>query len=129
MQSKYFNSPEEAIKFAESIKDGNAVDGCEMADGTFRVSWIANKMIKLPDGIEVVDEVWTKQDGTLIACQDLEPEHAKNIIRMLLRNDRERQKLTLEIMNAMQAMHLDLEDEDNNSEERTADLEPSRVLH
>lgn len=39
---------------------------------------------------EIDDEVWTTRDGREIPVRDLQDEHCRNILRMLLRKRRER---------------------------------------
>lgn len=90
MNTKYFIDPDLAIEFVQSLQENNTVDVAKMADETFKITWIENKKYTTYDGKEFVDEVWTKEDGTMIVCQDLELDHAKNIIRMILRQNRER---------------------------------------
>jgi hypothetical protein len=105
MQTKDFIDPEEAIAFCKTLQDDNCIDVLKTADGTFRVNWVPNQMYTALDGKEYVDEVWTMQDGTMIVCQDLEVGHAKNIIRMMLRNERERRRVEQEVMDSLtQAM-------------------------
>jgi hypothetical protein len=40
------------------------------------------------DGKVWPEETWITEDGRKILVRDLEPEHARNIIRMILRNER-----------------------------------------
>jgi len=40
------------------------------------------------DGKVWPEETWVTEDGRHILVKDLEPEHARNIIRMILRNQR-----------------------------------------
>ena len=102
MQTKDFTDPTEALAFIETLEADNSVDTIRLAGGIFRINWIKNKMFTSVDGKEYTDEVWTKEDGTMIVCQDLELEHARNIIRMMLRNDRSRRKETAEMMAAFE---------------------------
>jgi hypothetical protein len=102
MQTRDFTDPEEAKEFCETLMKDNCIDVLQTVDGSFRITWIPNKMFTSFDGKEYVDEVWTKEDGTMISCQDLEPEHAKNIIRMMLRNERECRRVEQEIMEQLQ---------------------------
>lgn len=50
------------------------------------------------------EETWTTEDGRKIQVRDLSPEHAKNIIRMILRNQRIQMEEYIEAFNAMQAL-------------------------
>lgn len=100
-QSKIFTDPMLAIEFANSISADNTIDVFEEADGTFRITWLPVKTY-IVDGVAVPDEVWTKEDGTMINCQDLELEHAKNIIRMILRQERTRAQFEQQMMASLQ---------------------------
>ena len=93
MNTKDISDPSEAMRFvSELAHSDNTVDVARSIDGVYRITWVQNKPYKTFDGVEYNDEVWTKEDGTMIVCQDLDPEHAKNIIRMYLRQTRETQK-------------------------------------
>jgi hypothetical protein len=136
MQTKDFIDPEEAIAFCKTLQDDNCIDVLKTADGTFRVNWVPNQMYTALDGKEYVDEVWTMQDGTMIVCQDLEVGHAKNIIRMMLRNERERRRVEQEMMDSLtQAMQQagpvagDDSESDDLPQWMTEPSEAGRVLH
>jgi hypothetical protein len=122
MQTKEFIDSEEALEFCRMLQADNHAEVLQQVDGIFRVNWIANKMYRLSTGKEVVDEVWTKEDGTMIVCQDLEPNHAKNIIRMMLRNKRKRHKEDQEILEQLHTVLQNLQ---------TLDEDPAagRILH
>ena len=61
----------------------------ELKDGSgYEVRWIEHKFYTARDGNSYPDEIWTTLDGGIKCIQDLEPEHARNILRMLLRNGR-----------------------------------------
>ena len=55
----------------------------------YSVQWQEHKMYTAQDGKEYHDEVWVTQDGKLIQIQDLEEAHCRNILRMLIRQERE----------------------------------------
>ena len=136
MQTKDFTDPDEAIAFVKTLQENNCVDVMKTVDGTFRINWVENKMFTAFDGKEYADEVWTKEDGTMIACQDLELDHAKNIIRMILRNEREQRKAQQEMMESLQQAMAQISSTVNEGEEQD-DLPPwmtdapeaDRVLH
>lgn len=89
MEIKLFTDPAEALKFAENLAaEDNTIGIDQTSDMAISIRWIKNKKYTAPDLKEYTDEVWAKEDGTLIACQDLEPDHARNIIRLFLRNSR-----------------------------------------
>jgi hypothetical protein len=127
MNTKDFTDPDEAIEFVKSLQEHNTVDVAKTVDGTFRINWVENKTYVTHDGKEFVDEVWTKEDGTMIACQDLELSHAKNIIRMILRQDRERRTMEAQLHDQIQAALQLIED--NEDDDIPALNEEPRVLH
>jgi hypothetical protein len=43
------------------------------------------------------DEMWKCQDGRLIAVGDMTEAHAKNVLRMILRNNRQRRALQADL--------------------------------
>jgi len=53
------------------------------------VQWQEHKTYKAFDGKEFPDEVWLTEDNRLLQIQDIEPEHCRNILRMMLRKERE----------------------------------------
>lgn len=52
------------------------------------VKWQEQKYYVAQDGKTFPDETWITQDGKSIQVQDLEVEHLRNIIRMIIRNSR-----------------------------------------
>lgn len=111
MNTKLIHSAIEAIDFVENLaKTDNTVDVVKTVDGVYSVTWIKNKKYLSHDGKEFTDEVWTKEDGTMIACQDLELEHAKNIIRMMLRQNREQMLRNSSILEEEESQDVDTED-------------------
>jgi len=67
----------------------HAIDAYELEDGTIRLTWIERSNYVAQDGKEYIDEVWMTKEGDLIQIQDLSEAHAKNILRMMLRTERE----------------------------------------
>lgn len=53
------------------------------------VHWIERKTYVSHTGETHPDEVWVTIDNKMILVQDLEAEHARNIIRMMLRQERQ----------------------------------------
>jgi hypothetical protein len=140
MHTKDFTDPDLAVEFVKSLQDENTIDIINMPDGSFRVNWIENKKYTSLDGKEFVDEVWTKEDGTMIACQDLDHEHAKNIIRMMLRNERRRTELEEQMRDQLQAALSGIlsagddeedsdEDQDDQDEWMTCPPATNKVYH
>ncbi len=127
METKTFKTQEEATDFITSISDKDVtIDGYETDDGMFCVAWIENKKYIAFDGKEYTDQVWTKEDGTMIVVQDLDPEHAKNIIRMIIRKQDESYAEILEstasLTAALEALQISVNDD-------IPDPEEPRVLH
>lgn len=60
-----------------------------MPTGEYQVEWQEHKDYVAHDGKSYPDEVWFTEDQRMILVQDLEPEHARNILRMMLRQERE----------------------------------------
>lgn len=65
-----------------------AIAVVEKEDGSFTIQWMEHKTYTSHDGEEFKDEVWTTREGDMKLVQDLEPEHLRNILRMMLRNER-----------------------------------------
>lgn len=70
-----------------------AIDLFPNADGSFTLQWIERKTYVAQDGKTFPDEIWITAENEMINVQDLEPAHALNILRLLLRNERKRMEL------------------------------------
>ena len=79
------------------------------------------------------DEVWTTEDGTEILIGDLSEEHAKNILRMLLKNRREEQDYFTkhilpqldEMCDAVETIIIEIDRElDKQEQQQTAAIPP-----
>lgn len=55
----------------------------------YLVQWQEHKTYKAYDGKEFPDEAWLTEDNRMLLIQDIEPEHCRNILRMMLRQERE----------------------------------------
>ena len=123
---------QEAKAFAEALSKDNHIDVLCTDDGIFHISWVPRKKYTALDGKEYEDLVWMKEDGTLILCQDLGAEHARNIIRMILRNsDRQMQELKESgemLVAALENIKADMEAAGHKIG-ATPDTDPTRVLH
>ena len=85
----------EAQDFVNSLLEHGkyVVDVQEKKDnGGYLIQWQEHKTYKAHDGREFRDEIWLTQDGRLFQVQDLSEEHCRNILRMILRQDRETQQ-------------------------------------
>ena len=63
---------------------------------TYEVRWVNRKKYISFKNEELDDEVWCTVDGKLIVCQDLEAEHARNIVRMMIKSSREMMNMSFE---------------------------------
>lgn len=61
----------------------------------YKITWIEHKKYVSYTGETHHDEIWRTEDGTLMCVQDMEPEHARNALRMLLRSQRMMQEAVL----------------------------------
>jgi hypothetical protein len=86
--------------------------------GEFQVEWQEHKNYVAFDGQTFPDEVWITEDQRMILVQDLEPEHARNVLRMILRQEREvrdrMEQLMTHIIEAADEMLNDSLDEDDS---------------
>lgn len=56
----------------------------------YAIEWELHKTyVAFADGKEYLDEVWRTEDGRVLQIQDIEPEHCRNILRMIIRQNRE----------------------------------------
>lgn len=124
MGKKILKINELAEFVSEMSKDKTCVmDIIEMPDGNYEVQWTEQKYYVAQDGKTFPDEIWTTKEGDLINIQDLSEEHAKNIIRMMLRNNRE-------YINKLDNLYKILEEElSMESEESEKTSPPSVTLH
>ena len=110
-----------------------AVSVIQKTDGSFMIQWMEHKKYTALDGKEFFDEVWTTEKGEIKLIQDLEPEHARNILRMILRKEREATEVMQDIFKEMAENYGDGEgfDEDDIDEDGIL-VEPDtkkRILH
>lgn len=75
----------------------------------YAVQWEEQKSYTAHDGTVWPDEVWRTRDGRLLQVQDIEPGHCRNIIRMMIREDREQcsqlEVLLGRVQQAMAGLH------------------------
>ena len=103
-----------------------AVSVIQKTEGSYMIQWVEHKKYTALDGKEFFDEVWTTRDGDMKMIQDLEPEHARNVLRMILRKDREAANLMSDIFKEM-AEGLDFDD-DTDEDENSVHTEPEKKL-
>ena len=90
----------------------------------YEIRWIKNKKYKTYDNKVETDEVWSTENGTLIAIQDLSGEHARNVLRMLIKNSCLQQEKLYEALQHMSESVLNTE-----GIMGTDDEDETRVLH
>lgn len=104
MNKKEFANYQDAEAFVASLQSEHkwAIDFRQNTrTGEFLVCWIEHKLYKAHDGKEFHDEIWVNQEGIMTCVQDMDAEHAKNALRLLLRNEREHRTI---IQAALQQM-------------------------
>lgn len=83
MKSAVISDPSVALNLIDILsKTGNYIN-VDKEDVNYKITWLKHKKYTSYDGTVQTDKVWTKEDGTMIVCQDLTLEHARNIVRML----------------------------------------------
>lgn len=107
------------------------IDVQELEDNAgYTVQWLEHKTYVAYDGETYPDEVWLTEDNRLLLVQDIDPDHCRNILRMILRNDRE--SLTSEMSDlsehlSMLKSALQIDDGTDDSENTAPTI--SRTLH
>ena len=94
------------------------------------VHWIERKTYVSHTGETHSDEVWVTIDNKMILVQDLEAEHARNIVRMMLRQEREakaRLAVLADLVEAAMGDNLGLPDADEAAPEPAST--ETRTLH
>lgn len=125
MKTKDFLSMDGIQDFIEDLhQSGHTVDLYKMDSGVYRVSWVEPKTYVSHTGDTHEDEVWMTEDGRMIHVQDLEPEHARNIVRMMIRNSKAAIQAQHNAMEAVAKAISQLTPGDD-----TDDNEVPRVLH
>lgn len=126
---KEFQTPEEAVEFIRDMPDREkyAFDFYRDKNGTVVLQWIEYKQYTAHDGKVFPDEIWITEDNEMHCIQDLEPEHCRNIIRMMLRNTRESQQRLRELVETTlyEIGNMDMDPEEPEADED----QPSRLLH
>jgi rhamnose utilization protein RhaD (predicted bifunctional aldolase and dehydrogenase) len=86
---KTFTDLVSAREFAKTLypDEKNYVE-FSTTDNCIEVRWIEIKTYIAFDGMEFPDELWTTKEGEMLLIQDLTSDHARNIIRMMLRQER-----------------------------------------
>lgn len=131
MNTKWFSTYEEVESFVTPMMPANAFWIKEVEHGGgFEVKWIENKTYTAFDGKTYHDDVWVTEQQELISIQDLTDAHAKNIIRLLLRNQRESKKQWDELLTVLADQYVDDSSEISETNELNNELPGGHVtLH
>lgn len=105
MMRKEISTIEEAQSFVDSLykEEKYIIEVLQLAAGGYAVQWQEHKSYTAYDGKVWPDEVWRTEDGRLLQIQDIEPEHCRNILRMMLRQDREAEARLNELTSALRS--------------------------
>ena len=100
-------------------------------DGFVEVQWLEHLKYTAQDGQEFYDEVWLTREGKMMLIQDIGLDHCRNILRMMLRNEREAEASMKTLTETLAATLGELAGEiDELPEDAPAvSAEPARVLH
>lgn len=112
METKTINDYDELVEFTMQLASNDKVsfDITSLPDQSgWVVKWIQLKTYITHDGKEFLDEAWVTKAGEMILIQDLTPDHCRNIIRMMIRNQREQALAVLKatLGNALETMQDD----------------------
>ena len=92
MNKQHFTDFNEAEAFVENLYKENKwiIRASRGADdeGGYNVEWQEHKKYVALDDKEYPDEIWITEKGEMILIQDLSEAHVRNVVRMLLRNER-----------------------------------------
>jgi hypothetical protein len=84
----------------------------------YSVQWQEHKTYTAFDGKVFPDEVWITEDDRMLLIQDIEPEHCRNILRMMLRQEREARAaldgLTERLLESLELVREELQEESEN---------------
>lgn len=88
---KEVNTFAELEEFLTTLNDKKyVIDIKHLADnGAYIVQWQEHKTYISLAGEKFPEEVWITEAGDMFQIQDISSEHCRNILRMMLRNERE----------------------------------------
>jgi hypothetical protein len=117
---KVIQTEEELRAFVDPlIAEGKYIFDIYKGANGFVVQWQEHKTYTAHDGKVFPDEVWITETGEMKQIQDIEPEHCRNIIRMILRKDRELGKVIDNMMKQLaESMGIDQENPQVENEDR-----------
>jgi hypothetical protein len=124
-----FSSYIDMQNFVDAIDKTNKSFVITTFDGKYFVHILDTKTYTAHDGKVYPDEIWVTVDGEAVFIQDLEPEHARNVIRRIIReNEKIAEKLDSidqEILEALIAAPR----VDDSEETDLEDFGEMRVIH
>lgn len=89
---KEIKDKDETKEFVSSLmkEQKYVVDVQQLSDDAgYLIQWQEHKTYLAHDGKEFKDEIWITEAGDMLQIQDISAEHCRNVIRMILRNERE----------------------------------------
>jgi hypothetical protein len=116
-----FNHYPDVVSFIEDKVDDPtiALNISQQADMTYKVEVQPRKQYLDQSNNTCLDEVWITRDGEMLQVQDLSEAHVKNILRMILKTEREaRMRYVEQLAEQLQAAFND--DDEDLSELREA---------
>lgn len=118
---------EEAQEFFDSLFKENKflinVQKLPAGEG-YECQWIEQKSYTAVDGKVFPDEVWITQEGDMKLVQELDPEHCRNILRLILRQERKLiEKAADELCNTM------FGDLDSDQSDTSVETKCNHTLH
>ena len=98
---KELSTAEEAENFAETLSETEFAIDMYKSETGFVVQWVERKMYSTFDGKEYPDEAWVTKENQLLLIQDISPEHCRNILRMIIRNERTLREQVTNMINTL----------------------------
>lgn len=133
---KTFDTEDEANQFVDDLtaESKYAISAVADKDNKFTINWIEHKEYISYEGQQLLDEVWVKADGSIMLVQDIELDHAREIIRMLLRQQRQlRESIQTVSADDLLATLIDFAGAGNDKESddtgESSTLPPGTLLH
>jgi len=123
---KTFINVDEAERFIKDlVSEEKYVINIQPTNDTIQLEWQEHKSYETLDGKTFPDEVWITQDNRMFLVQDLEPDHCRNILRMLLRQERMAREKMEDLANHVSEIMADME----TLEDDTEVVPANTVLH
>lgn len=137
---KEFASYDELQEFVDPLikEDKWFIDVRRVTDDKYTVEWREHlKYTAHGDGKEYRDEIWLTEDMRALFIQEIPEEHCRNILRMLLRQDREKQAMVEKLIEQIAGLDVDTDIQGIDSEDEAeeffklldGDTGPKRILH